>query len=100
MSHSFKDQIRSGTQGITIYQQKQEHTFWQTVIYIYIRKRIFDSLIYLIYHFGLGLFHGKRPRTLQALRCQGKVLQDSETASSLAWPSEVTLTKVEKLAAI
>ena len=29
-----KDQIRSGTQGIPIYQQNQEQTFWQTVIYI------------------------------------------------------------------
>ena len=34
MSHSFKDQIRSGTQGITIYQQNQEQTFWQTVMYV------------------------------------------------------------------
>lgn len=32
---------------------------------------------------------------LIALHWEGKVLQDSETPSSLAWPSEVTLTKVE-----
>jgi hypothetical protein len=32
-SHGFKGTIRSGTQGITIYQLNQEKTFWQTVIY-------------------------------------------------------------------
>ena len=31
--HGFKGRIRSGTQGITIYQPNQEKTFWQTVIY-------------------------------------------------------------------
>ena len=37
-SHGFKGTIRSGTQGITIYQLNQEKTFWQTVIYFLPQK--------------------------------------------------------------
>ena len=69
MNHSLKDQIRSATQGITIYQQNQENTFWHPTeagqrsfvniymyIYIYIHIYIYVYIYICIYIYLRDIF--------------------------------------------